>query len=110
MPEMRYALSLCLLALLLLLFSHSPTPTSAYSIISKPSNEILSPSLEQESLALDSLEKSRKMVVQIKNRLRTRIPVGPRARPKSLAVRDNTSRLNQVLFVLSFSLFYAFLM
>ncbi|KAK4415189.1 hypothetical protein Salat_2626100 [Sesamum alatum] len=106
---MRFALSLCFVALLLLLLSHSPTLTSA-----RNSNEIQSsPSSEhdQETLGLDSLEKSRKMVVQIKKRLRTRIPGGTRARTKSSAGRDDApSRLIQAYFVISFSMLFAFLM
>ncbi|KAK6136412.1 hypothetical protein DH2020_029833 [Rehmannia glutinosa] len=99
----------------ILFLSHFPFPTTAYERISKSSNEIRSPFIEQGEQTLDCKQpycflNSREMVVQIKQRVRTvprAIPGGTGGRTRSSAVRGKTSLL-QVFFVLSFSIFFAF--
>ncbi|KAL8488643.1 hypothetical protein ACS0TY_024803 [Phlomoides rotata] len=114
MTKIKFVISLWLITLALLL-SHLPFTTTAHELsISKSSIEIHTPSLEHGAQTLEECKhsKSRKMVVQIKKRLRTTIPRstgGSHGEKKSSAIRcGQTSLLHVCFVVINFFIFFAF--
>lgn len=96
----------CVWVIAIILLSQFSSPTESIS------NEIESPSLEAKTLGSEEDQAfgnpvPRKMVVQIKKRIRPISGGGSQARPKSSALARKSS-LPQLCFVLTLSVSFAF--